>query len=92
MRKPGPGQNPTESAWSAGARAAEAASVGLTFRDRPFWLAAFVLLERCGGDASLRALQQVQLALADEEIERARDWELVLRAVRHVEQLGSLPN
>jgi hypothetical protein len=70
----------------------EMASVGLTVEDRPFWLAAFVLLGKCGGEAQVCALQQVRLALADDELERAEEWDRVLQAIRHVEDLGPLPN
>jgi type II secretory pathway component PulJ len=70
----------------------EAASVGLTIQDRPFWLAAFVLLSKCGGEAQTCALQQVRLALAEDELERAEEWDRVLQAIRQVEELGPLPN
>jgi hypothetical protein len=70
----------------------ETASVGLTIEDRPFWLAAFVLLGKCGGEAQTCALQQVRLALAEDELERAEEWDRVLQAIRQVEELGAMAN
>ena len=70
----------------------ETASVGLTIQDRPFWLAAFVLLGKCGSGAQTCALQQVRLALAEDELERAEEWDRVLQAIRQVDELGPLPN
>jgi hypothetical protein len=68
----------------------DTASVGLTIQDRPFWLAAFVLLGKCGGEAQICALQQVRLALAEDQLERAEEWDRVLQAIRQVEELGPL--
>ncbi|GIL39069.1 hypothetical protein [Roseiterribacter gracilis] len=70
----------------------EPASVGLTIQDRPFWLAAFVLLGKCGGEAQTCALQQVRLALAEDRLERAEEWDRVLQAIRQVDELRQLPN
>lgn len=70
----------------------EGASLGLTIEDRPFWLAAFVLLGKCGDEAQSCALQQVRLALAEDELGRAEEWDRVLQAIRQVQELGSLPN